>query len=86
MCLDRRDAAREGGRLADVAGQLEAEVQRTAERVAQLSPQAARLNKQALRAIAVGGAQAVVQPYAYADSSEHREGITAFLEKRKPVF
>ncbi|WP_313077251.1 enoyl-CoA hydratase/isomerase family protein [Melaminivora sp.] len=25
-------------------------------------------------------------PYAYADSAEHREGITAFLAKRAPVF
>ena len=25
-------------------------------------------------------------PYAYASSAEHREGITAFLDKRKPVF
>ncbi len=25
-------------------------------------------------------------PYAYADSAEHREGIAAFLEKRKPAF
>ena len=25
-------------------------------------------------------------PYAYADSAEHREGITAFLEKRAPLF
>ena len=26
----------------------------------------------------------VFNAYAYADSAEHREGITAFLEKRKP--
>ena len=25
-------------------------------------------------------------PYAYADSAEHREGIAAFLAKRPPVF
>ena len=25
-------------------------------------------------------------PYAYADSAEHREGITAFLPKRPPCF
>jgi enoyl-CoA hydratase/carnithine racemase len=24
--------------------------------------------------------------YTYAGSAEHREGITAFLDKRKPVF
>ncbi|MDP1998449.1 MAG: enoyl-CoA hydratase/isomerase family protein, partial [Rhodoferax sp.] len=25
-------------------------------------------------------------PYAYANSAEHREGIQAFLDKRKPAF
>lgn len=29
---------------------------------------------------------ALADPYAYADSAEHREGITAFLAKRAPVF
>ncbi|RYF22019.1 MAG: enoyl-CoA hydratase/isomerase family protein [Comamonadaceae bacterium] len=29
---------------------------------------------------------AVADPYAYADSAEHREGIAAFLAKRPPVF
>jgi enoyl-CoA hydratase/carnithine racemase len=27
-----------------------------------------------------------LQAYAYADHAEHREGITAFLAKRKPQF
>lgn len=53
-------------------------------RVASLAPQAARANKQVLRALQDGAP--VVQPYAFADSAEHREGITAFLEKRKPNF
>lgn len=65
---------------------LDAAVQATATRVAALSPQAARLNKQALRAVVAGGAAPVAQPYAYADSHEHREGIAAFLEKRRPQF
>lgn len=68
------------------SSQLDAVVQATAEKVAALSPMAARLNKQAMRAIAGGGAQAVAQPYAYADAAEHREGITAFLAKRKAQF
>lgn len=51
-----------------------------AARIAQLAPAAARMNKQTL-----AGAT-MVQPYAYADSAEHREGISAFLDKRKPVF
>ncbi|WP_291586211.1 enoyl-CoA hydratase/isomerase family protein [Comamonas sp. UBA7528] len=68
------------------AEQLDAVVQATAEKVAALSPLAARLNKQAMRSLAQGGVPAVVQPYAYADDAEHREGIHAFLEKRKPQF
>lgn len=83
--------------LAD--GQLTAETQATALRIAALAPQAARLNKQTLRAlinplapvnVAQGAidlrATHVVNAYAYADSAEHREGILAFLEKRKPAF
>ena len=78
---------------------LAAEVQATARRITQLAPQAARLNKQTIRALnspldhVNHGHDAIkliafnVDPtYAYADSAEHREGIGAFLEKRKPVF
>lgn len=78
---------------------LGAEVQATARRIAQLAPQAARLNKQTLRALnsplplvhsaseAINTvASPLVAPYSYAASAEHREGIGAFLEKRKPVF
>jgi enoyl-CoA hydratase/carnithine racemase len=78
---------------------LAADALGTACRVAALAPEAARMNKQTLRALKVpvaagGEAQAVVEdrvnstpdPYAYADSAEHREGITAFLAKRPPVF
>lgn len=81
------DMAQKGflGQLVD-ADQLDTVVQATAEKVAALSPLAARLNKQAMRALAQGGAQAVVAPYAYALEAEHQEGITAFLEKRKPRF
>ncbi|MCM2252083.1 MAG: enoyl-CoA hydratase/isomerase family protein [Ramlibacter sp.] len=67
-----------------------------AQRVAALSPQAARLNKQTLRALAPQpgardahgreGGPAIGGAYHYADSAEHREGIAAFLDKRKPVF
>lgn len=59
-----------------------------AERMTRLAPQAARLNKQALRALAGGqGAEALLPTaYDYADSPEHREGIAAFLAKRPPNF
>lgn len=65
---------------AEVAAQTAA----SASRIAALGPQAARLNKQALRALATGGE--THGAYRFADSPEHREGIGAFLEKRKPVF
>ncbi|GKT22675.1 enoyl-CoA hydratase/isomerase family protein [Acidovorax sp. SUPP3334] len=35
---------------------------------------------------ATASAHPVADPYAYADSPEHREGIAAFLAKRPPVF
>ena len=79
--------------------QLGDEVNAAALRITALAPQAARLNKQTLRALT---SQAAFlnrttcapdltacqgdKPYAYADSAEHREGILAFLEKRKPAF
>lgn len=83
--------------LAD--GELALQADATAVRIAALAPQAARLNKQTIRAsigplAAVNPAQEAINViasqkpsgYAYADSAEHREGIQAFLEKRKPAF
>ena len=61
-------------------------------RIANLAPQAARMNKQTLRALlSQTDAETRSDPaddtsYAYADSAEHREGIGAFLDKRKPNF
>jgi enoyl-CoA hydratase len=80
---------------------VQGEVQKTALRISALSPQAARLNKQALRQFYAPNrplaqqtiAQAATEniaydasPFAYAASAEHVEGITAFLEKRAPSF
>jgi enoyl-CoA hydratase/carnithine racemase len=65
-------------------GDVPAHAFASAQRIASLSPQAARLNKGTLRALTAGsGAH---NAYGYADSDEHREGIGAFLEKRKPAF
>jgi len=80
------------------AERLEAEAMASALRIAALAPAAARMNKQTLRTLKIQNmalvpmqqAQAamdnVADPYAYADSAEHREGVTAFLAKRPPVF
>lgn len=76
--------------------QVAAEALASALRIAALAPQAARLNKQTLRALMAQGqatqstanklTHRIDESYGYADSAEHREGIQAFLEKRKPVF
>jgi enoyl-CoA hydratase len=79
--------------------QLLQEVMETAQRIASLSPQAARMNKQFLRQFldqnspVAGNNKAqsapdliVNQPYAYAGSPEHVEGISAFLAKRSAQF
>jgi enoyl-CoA hydratase/carnithine racemase len=75
------------------------EVQEAALRIAALSPQAAKLNKQYLRYFldkkhlfphdgrAVDAIKSIVNdPYDYAASAEHIEGISAFLAKRTPQF
>ena len=61
------------------------------QRISQLAPQAARMNKAALRTLAPvphgpAVAQLIASAYDYANSAEHHEGITAFMEKRPPQF
>ena len=68
--------------------EVAAQAVRRAAHIATLSPQAARINKRTLRQIAVGGPSREERHghFAYADSAEHREGVTAFIEKRPPRF
>jgi enoyl-CoA hydratase len=75
--------------------EVAAEALSVARRMAELSPQALRLNKQALRQFARGAPsnggpahprEARSAHYAYAPTAEHREGLAAFNEKRKPRF
>ena len=65
-----------------------ADVEHRAERIAQLAPRAARMNKATLRRLALDGLSEDLLDgaYAYAGSAEHREGIAAFLAKRPPAF
>ena len=57
--------------------------------------QAARLNKQTLRALnhapalvpyARSATDPIANAFRYANGAEHREGIAAFMQKRKPMF
>ncbi|MEP6964492.1 MAG: enoyl-CoA hydratase/isomerase family protein [Polaromonas sp.] len=70
---------------------LGAAVQQRLERIAQLAPAAARLNKQAFRALvqverSQNAIDLLANAYDYAASAEHREGVSAFTEKRTPRF
>lgn len=68
--------------------QLDADVMARASGIATLAPLAARINKQSLRQLAAGG-PTVEQRHAhfgYATSTDHQEGVTAFLAKRPPRF
>ncbi len=55
-------------------------------RMLALSPQAARLNKQVLRQAWPAQMPTPPSAYAYAASAQHREGVQAFLEKRRADF
>lgn len=88
--LDAQEA-RERGLVTRVVpdAQVSREAQDAARRIAQLSPQAVRLNKQALRRFAHGAPSTREERaphYAYAPSAEHREGLAAFNEKRPARF
>jgi enoyl-CoA hydratase len=88
--LDAQDALARGLVTRVVAdADVAAEARAAAERIAALSPQALRLNKRALRQFthSTRSSHAERAPhYAYAASDEHREGLAAFNEKRKPRF
>lgn len=93
VLLDAREMKARGFLQRVVAGDdLDAEVDASAERVARLAPQAARMNKRTLRRLAGRPADAPLpadvleRAYDYATSAEHREGISAYLEKRLPRF
>ena len=70
------------------AGSAVADAQASAARITALAPAAARQHKRWLRALGNGEPldSLLTDAYDYAASAEHREGITAFLEKRRPEF
>ena len=71
-------------------GAVPEEVAHSARRIMAQAPQAARLNKRALRTLQAEGGAALpallARAYDYAPGAEHREGIAAFLAKRPADF
>ncbi|MES2944579.1 MAG: enoyl-CoA hydratase/isomerase family protein [Pseudomonadota bacterium] len=65
-------------------------IQKLLDRICKLAPGAARMNKQSFRVLAPvlsrPAADLMASAYQYADSAEHREGISAFVQKRPPQF
>lgn len=73
------------------AADLQAAADACLDRIRPLAPQAARLNKQTFRALAPvlvheAATDLIAAAYHYAPSGEHREGVTAFIDKRSPQF
>jgi len=70
--------------------QVAESARQSATRIAELAPQAARMNKKALRKLKAFPAGAATRmmatAYNYAADAEHQEGVMAFIEKRKPAF
>lgn len=73
-----------------VVDDVAADAHRTAQRIAQGAPLAARMNKQLVRRLAPLPEplteQELQDAFAFLASQDYREGVQTFLDKRKPVF
>ena len=85
------DEARAMGLLTRVVddAQVATEARRSAERIAQGAPLAARINKRLSRRLAEGGPLSeddYRDYFSYAESRDHQEGVRAFLAGEDPTF
>jgi enoyl-CoA hydratase len=82
--------AKDKGLINRVADDVQAEARRTAQRVAQGAPLAARMNKKMMRRLSPPPEpltkQELQEAFAFLASQDYREGVQTFLSKRKPVF
>lgn len=82
--------AREKGLVNRLASDVPAEALRTAQRIAQGAPLAARMNKRmASRLSALPApltADELRDAFSFLTSDDYREGVQSFLDKRKPAF
>ncbi|TFW05976.1 enoyl-CoA hydratase/isomerase family protein, partial [Oxalobacteraceae bacterium OM1] len=82
--------ARDKGLLHRIAADVPAEALRSAQRIAQGAPLAARMNKQLVRRLAPAPEPLTEQElraaFSFLESADYREGVQSFLAKRPPVF
>lgn len=82
--------AKDKGLLHKVVGDVHAEAQATAARIAQGAPLAARVNKQLIRRLSPHTPplteQEVQNAFSYFSTQDYQEGIESFLAKRPPLF
>ncbi len=82
--------AKDKGLLNRVVADVHAEVRKTAERIVNGAPLAARMNKQLVRRLSPAPEalteQEINAAFAFLASQDYREGVQTFLAKREPVF
>lgn len=82
--------AKDKGLINRVVADVQAEARKSAERIAQGAPLAARINKQLARRLSPVPepltAQELQDAFSFLASQDYREGVQTFLSKRTPVF
>ncbi|GAB3543206.1 enoyl-CoA hydratase-related protein [Noviherbaspirillum agri] len=82
--------AKEKGLLNRITEDVPGEARRTALRIAQGAPLAARMNKRLIQRLAAQpdplSEQELRDAFAFLESHDYREGVQSFLDKRKPTF
>lgn len=82
--------AKEKGLVHRIVDDVPAEAQKTAERIAQGAPLAARMNKKLIRRLSAHPEplteNELNEAFALLSSQDYKEGLQAFLNKTKPVF
>lgn len=82
--------AKDKGLINRIVEDVPEEARRTALRIAQGAPLAARMNKRLVRRLATQPdaltEQELQEAFAFLTSRDYREGVQSFLDKRKPAF